>query len=147
MQMYQNIHLLLNAEEEKSNNMKDLFNDVLLLSLMASTIGNFWTLCLGKNMIFGGFGYKIRSRIKRSTDRDKVVHGTWAKFLKGLQCPYCVSVWIIIVIHMFYYHVFQPTIFTVGYLIISVFLLLFEIGLTTLINKITSVFINQNLRL
>jgi len=125
--------------------MNEVFIDVLLLSLMASTVANFWVLCLGINMIFGGFGKKIRDRIKKSTDDDKYVHGTWAKFLKGLQCPYCVSIWVLIVIHVFYWHLLRGL--RTEYVFISLFFLFFEMGVTTLINKITSVFINQNLKL
>ena len=126
--------------------MKELFIDVLLLSLMASTVGMLWTLCLVPNMIFGGLGDKIRYKLDEAHDCHGEYIG-WMKLLKGLQCPYCVSIWIIIVVHIFYYHVFQPNAFTLGYIVISLFLLLFEMGLTTLINKITSVFINQNLKL
>ena len=122
--------------------MKDLFIDVLLLSLMASTIGMFWTLCLIRGMIFGGFGDKIRGHLDYVKHRDQGLFG-WNKLLKGLQCPYCTAIWIIIVIHALYFHVFTSDI-SIGY---SIFILFFEMGLTTLINKITSVFINQNLKL
>lgn len=123
--------------------MKDLFSDVLLLSLMASTIGMFWTLCLSPYMIFGGLGDKIRYKLDVEHDPHEEYRG-WIKLLKGLQCPYCVSIWIIIVIHVLYYYLLEPTTLTIGY---SIFLLFFEMGVTTLINKITSVFINQNLKL
>ena len=124
--------------------MKDLFIDVLLLSLMSSCLGMFWTLLLVRGMIFGRFGDKLRSVIQFQYHRDGYNHG-WIKFLKGLQCPYCVSIWILIVIHILYYHVdgYRVDVTWFG----SLFFLMFEMGLTTLINKITSVFINQKLEL
>ena len=117
--------------------------NVLLLSLMASTIGMFWTLCLMRNMIFGGLGNKIRSRLEDEFEAWGGYYG-WTKLLRGLQCPYCVTIWIIIVIHILYYYLLEPTSLNVGY---SIFILFFEMGLTTLINKITGVFINQKLEL
>jgi len=124
--------------------MKELFLDVLLLSLMASTIAMFWTLCLTNNMILGNLGNKIRSKLAISYHADGGYFG-WMKLLKGLQCPYCVSIWILIVIHILYYHVdgYRVDVTWFG----SLFFLMFEMGLTTLINKITSVFINQKLEL
>ena len=123
--------------------MQNYFIEIVLIALMASTIGMFWTLLLMKGMVFGGFGDKLRSRIQM----QKHVLGCnfgWTKLLKGLQCPYCVSIWIVIAIHILYYYVLEPTTLTIGY---SIFILFFEMGVTTLINKITSVFINQKLEL
>ena len=124
--------------------MKDLFLDILFLSLMASTVGMFWTLCLSPNMIFDGLGDRIRYKLQRIGSYRHGRYVGWGKVMKGLQCPYCVSIWIIIIVHVLYYYLFEPTNLTVGY---SIFLLFFEMGLTTLINKITSVFINEKLKL
>lgn len=124
--------------------MLELFPHVVLLSLMASTVGMFWTLCLMKNMIFGGLGNKIRSKLDyHYHQNDHLGYYGWYKLLKGLQCPYCVSIWILIVIHILYFHVMESGL-GIGY---SIFALFFGMGLTTLFNKVTSVFINQKLEL
>ena len=123
--------------------MSDLLLTVFVFSLAASTIGMFWAVCLMPHMIFGGLGDKIRYKLDEKEDCHGEYKG-WMKLLKGLQCPYCVSIWVLIVIHVWYWHFFEDnsTLIT-----LSIFMLLFAMGLTTLINKITSVFINQNLKL
>ena len=123
--------------------MVELFPHVLLLALMSSTLANFWTLCLVRGMIFGGLGDKIRSQVDYAKHRDNGLYG-WNKLLKGFLCPYCTAIWIIVTIHTLYFHVLEPGSIGFGY---SIFALFFGIGLTTLFNKITGVFINQNLEL
>jgi hypothetical protein len=126
--------------------MLELFPHVLLLSLMASTVANFWTLTLVKGMIFGEFGEKLRAHVdyaKNGCGSDGVVRG-WSKFLKGLLCPFCTGIWILFIIHVLYFHVFEPGSISIP---ISIFVFFFGMGLTTFISKVTSVFINQKLKL
>jgi len=124
--------------------MKELFVNVVLLSLMASTLGNFWTLCLTDGMIFGKLGSKLRYRIEcEKDDCPNVNEFPWyIKLIKGLGCPFCVTIWIMVVVHIIFYWFMSSEGLTVMWWI---FLLLFEIGITTLFNKIQTVFINSKL--
>jgi hypothetical protein len=124
--------------------MKEYFIDVLLVSLWASLLGNFWVLCLKDNMIFGKIGFRIRYRVEcESGECDNVKDLCfWTKLLKGLECPFCVSIWMLIVMHTIYYLLFIPAQLE-WYLWIA--LLLLAIGVTTLFNKIQTVFINSRL--
>lgn len=125
--------------------MKELFIDIVLLSVMASMLGNFWTLCLKDGMVFGKLGENMRARVDHEKTKWGVNNMRWyIKLQKGLLCPFCVSTWIIIVIHVYYFHLFEKLGLTLWY---SIFIVLFEIGLTNVFNKLTSVFINQKLKL
>jgi len=124
--------------------METYFIDIVLVALMASLVGNFWILCLKDTMIFGKLGYKIRYRIE--CERGECDHVTelclLTKLLKGLECPFCVSIWILIVLHILFYLLFIPEqIMWYQW----IFFLLFEMGATTLFNKIQTVYINDKL--
>ncbi len=124
--------------------MKEFITDVLIVSVWASLLGNFWVLCLNDTMIFGKIGRKIRNRIKCEKEEcDNVSQLCFAtKLLKGLECPFCVSIWMMIVMHILYYILFVPE-SIVWYLWVA--LILLEMGVTTLFNKIQTVFINCKL--
>lgn len=124
--------------------MKEFVIDALLVSLWASLLGNFWVLCLNDTMVFGKTGRKIRNRIKCEKDAcDNVSQLCFAtKLLKGLECPFCVSIWMLTVMHTLYYLLFVPE-SIVWYLWVA--LILLEMGVTTLFNKIQTVFINCRL--
>ena len=124
--------------------MQQYFIDILLVALFASLVGNFWILCLNDTMIFGKIGWRIRYRIKcEKEDCDNVTElCLTTKLLKGLECPFCVSIWILIVFHILYYLLFIPE-QIVWYQWIA--FLLFEMGIATLFNKIQTVFINSKL--
>ena len=118
--------------------------DIVLLSLTVSLIGNFWILCLNTNMIFGTLGRNIRWRIKCEKEEcdhaDQLCFTT--KLLKGLECPFCVSIWILIVTHTLYYRFMSEEELTVMWWI---FIFLASTGFVTLFNKIQTVFINHKL--
>ena len=86
--------------------MENYFVNVVLLSLMASTLGNFWTLCLVDGMIFGKLGSKMRYRVEcEKDDCNGMINDLrwYIKLIKGLGCPFCVTIWIIVVVHIFFY--------------------------------------------
>ena len=124
--------------------MKEFITDAILVSVWASLLGNFWVLCLNDTMIFGKAGRRIRDRIKCEKEGcenvSQLCFGT--KLLKGLECPFCVSIWMMIVMHILYYLLFVPE-SIVWYLWVA--LILLEMGVTTLFNKIQTVFINCRL--
>ena len=124
--------------------MKEFVIDALLVSLWASLLGNFWVLCLKDNMVFGKIGWKIRDRVECESGECENVKDLClaTKLLKGLECPFCVSIWMMIVMHILYYHLFVPESIS-WYLWVA--LILLEMGVTTLFNKIQTVFINCRL--
>jgi len=78
--------------------------NIVFLGLIAGMAACFWTRIIKTNMIFGFLG---RWLIKRN-NRHVILTTKNSKVIKLITCSYCIAVWIMALLSVFYVLMFRP---------------------------------------
>jgi hypothetical protein len=85
------------------NNMNHILN-MFVLGIISGSIAIFWTRLIRKNMIFRRFG----KYLEILNNRHLIEHASDSMIVKFIQCCFCLSVWLVLLVELFYILEFSP---------------------------------------